>query len=390
MKLFSVILFFGILFGCAAKQHNQEKKQLLWSVKMADAVMVRFDSLVTYNGKSPKYEYDLAFLGSAIDLLGTTDPKYNAYANAYIDYFVQPDGIINGYKTEDYNLDRVRPGLNMLELYKRKGDEKYKTAIETLVTQMENQPRTQSGGFWHKKIYPYQMWLDGIYMGSPFLARYAKDFNQPKWFDEVTFQIQEIYRETLDEKTGLLYHAWDESRKQRWCNPETGQSKHFWSRAEGWYIMAIVDVIDYLPENHKDRAAITGILNNVCAALLKVQDEKTGLWYQVLDMGGKEGNYLEASGSAMFIYTFAKGAKKGYLDKKYLDIAEKSFDNMVKLMIKTGDDGLPVLTNTCGACGLGGNPYREADYNYYVTEKQVENDQKGVAPFILAAYELNK
>jgi unsaturated rhamnogalacturonyl hydrolase len=392
MKLSALILIIAMLFGCASKTKTPvaEQKQILWSVKMTDAVIARNDSLVNYLGKAPKYEYDLAFLASAIDKLGKTDAKYSEYAKAYIDYFVLEDGKINGHKLEDYNIDRVRPGLNMLELYARTGEEKYKTAIETLVNQMENQPRTKSGGFWHKKIYPYQMWLDGIYMGSPFLARYAKDFNQPKWFDEVTFQIQEIYRETLDEKNGLLYHAWDESREQRWCNPETGQSKHFWSRAEGWYVMAIVDVLDYLPENHKDRVAIIGILNNVCAALLKVQDEKTGLWYQVLDMGGKEGNYLEASGTAMFIYTFAKGAKNGYLDKKYLEIAGKAFDSMITVMVKTGDDGLPALTNTCGACGLGGNPYREADYNYYITEKQVENDQKGVAPFILAAIELNK
>lgn len=392
MKLSALILIIAMLFSCASKTKTPvaEQKPILWSVKMADSVIARNDSLVTYLGKSPKYEYDLAFLSSAIDKLGSTNPKYSEYAQAYIDYFVQEDGTINGHKLEDYNIDRVRPGLNMLELYARTGDEKYKTAIETLVRQMENQPRTKSGGFWHKKIYPYQMWLDGIYMGSPFLARYAKDFNQPKWFDEVTFQIQEIYRETLDEKTGLLYHAWDESREQRWCNPATGQSKHFWSRAEGWYVMAIVDVLDNLPENHKDRSAIIRILNNVCAALLKVQDEKTGLWHQVLDLGGKEGNYFEASGTAMFIYTFAKGAKNGYLDMKYFEIAEKAFDSMVTVMIKTGDDGLPVLTNTCGACGLGGNPYREADYNYYVTEKQVENDQKGVAPFILAAIELNK
>lgn len=392
MKLSALILIIAMLFGCASKTKTPvaEQKQISWAVKMANAVMTRYDSLVTYNGKTPKYEYDLAFLAGAIDKLGSTDPKYSEYAQAYIDYFVQEDGTINGHKLEDYNIDRVRPGLNMLELYSQTGEEKYKTAIETLVNQMKNQPRTKSGGFWHKKIYPYQMWLDGIYMGSPFLARYAKDFNQPKWFDEVAFQIQEIDRETLDEKTGLLYHAWDESREQRWCNPETGQSKHFWSRAEGWYVMAIVDMLDYLPENHKDRAAIIGILNNVCAALLKVRDEKTGLWYQVLDMGGKEGNYLEASGSAMFIYTFAKGAKKGYLDQKYLGIANNAFDSMVKVMVKTGDDGLPVLTNTCGACGLGGNPYRKADYNYYVTEKQVENDQKGVAPFILAAIELEK
>ena len=391
MKILFVSTILTLFLVCQSKNiPAQKQKQVSWAISFADAVMTRNDSLASYDGKKPKYEYDLAFLADAIDKLGSVDKKYSDYAKAYIDCFVQDDGTINGYKSADYNIDRVRPGLNMLELYKRTGEEKYKTAVKTLVNQMENQPRTKSGGFWHKKIYPYQMWLDGIYMGSPFLARYAKDFNQPKWFGEVTFQIQEIYKETLDSKTGLLYHAWDESREQRWCNKETGQSKHFWSRAEGWYLMAIVDVLDYLPENHKDRAAIIEILNNVCAALLKVQDEKTGLWYQVLDMGGKEGNYLEASGSAMFIYTFAKGAKKGYLDQKYLDIAKKAFDNMVKVMIKTGDDGLPVLTNTCGACGLGGNPYREADYNYYVTEKQVDNDPKGVAPFILAAIELNK
>ena len=234
------------------------------------------------------------------------------------------------------------------------------------------------------------MWLDGLYMASPFLARYARDFNQPKWFDEVIFQLQEVYKNTLDAKTGLVYHAWDESREQRWCNPETGQSKHFWSRATGWYMMAMIDVLDYLPEDHPGRQSIIEILNKLSEALLKVRDEKTGLWYQVLDRGGDEGNYLEASGTAMFIYTFAKGAKMGYLDKRYLEIAEKAFDSMVENMVKTGDDGLPVLTNTCGACGLGGDPYRDADYNYYITEKQIDNDQKGVAPFILAAIELNK
>jgi len=234
------------------------------------------------------------------------------------------------------------------------------------------------------------MWLDGIYMASPFLTRYARDFNQPGWFDEVTFQIQEIYNRTLDTQTGLLYHAWDESRQQRWCNPETGQSKHFWSRATGWYMMALVDVLDYLPEDHPGRPAIIEIFNNLSAALVNVQDSETGLWYQVLDQGLREGNYLEASGSAMFIYAFAKGAKNGYLDQKYMKIAQNAFDQMVEVMVTTGDDGLPVLTNTCGACGLGGNPYREGDYQYYISEKRIDNDQKGVAPFILAAIELNK
>jgi unsaturated rhamnogalacturonyl hydrolase len=377
--------------ACSLKQQPKpDTNEISWAVKFADAVMSRHDSLIYYNGNKPKYEYDLAFLGSAIDQLGNIDKKYADYMKSYIDYFVQKDGTINGHKLTDYNIDRIRPGLNMLDLYERTGDKKYKIAIETLVSQMETQPRTNAGGFWHKKIYPSQMWLDGLYMASPFLARYAHDFNQAKWFDEVTFQLKEVYKETLDEKTGLIYHAWDESREQRWCNSETGQSKHFWSRATGWYIMALVDVLDYLPENHTDRQELISILNNLSEALIKVQDEKTGLWYQVLDMGGKEGNYLEASGTAMFIYAFAKGAKKGYLDNKYMDIADKAFDSMVENMVKTGDDGLPVLTNTCGACGLGGNPYREADYNYYVTEKQIDNDQKGVAPFILAAIELNK
>ncbi|HUX55978.1 MAG TPA: glycoside hydrolase family 88 protein [Bacteroidales bacterium] len=392
MKISTISLILCLILSCSTKTKNDRKgvTNSPWAIKLADGVMHRSDSMIYYLRDMPKYEYDYAFLGTAIDRLGSTDKKYSAYMKAYIDYFVQEDGTINGYNLSDYNIDRIRPGLNMLELYARTGNEKYKKAIEILVSQMEAQPRTNAGGFWHKKIYQYQMWLDGLYMASPFLARYAHDFNQPKWFDEVTFQIQEVYKETLDAKTGLVYHAWDESREQRWCNPETGQSKHFWSRGTGWYMMAVVDVLDYLPENHPKRPALIKILNNLSDALMKVQDEKTGLWYQVLNRGGIEGNYLEASGTAMFIYTFAKGAKKGYLDKKYLDIAGKVFESMVKNMVKTGDDGLPVLTNTCGACGLGGNPYREADYNYYVNEKQIDNDQKGIAPFILAAIELNK
>jgi unsaturated rhamnogalacturonyl hydrolase len=290
----------------------------------------------------------------------------------------------------NFNIDRVRPGLNMLELYEKTGDEKYKVAAETLVEQMKNHPRTKSNGFWHKKSYPWQMWLDGLYMASPFLAKYAKMFDEPKWFDEVTFQLQLVYEKTLDEETGLLYHAWDESGEQQWCNPETGQSQHFWSRATGWYMMALVDVLGYLPENHPDRPAIIEILNKVSEALLKVQDEKTGLWHQVLDMGGREGNYIEASGSAMFIYAFAKGAKNGYLPEKYFEIAKNAFDSLTENLVTDGEDGYPVLTNTCGACGLGGNPYRMGDYEYYISEKQIDNDQKGVAPVIIAAIELNK
>lgn len=392
MKISILWLIIILFLGCSSKSKTEQKgsKKVSWAVQFADATIQRSDSLIYYLREKPKYEYDYAFLGFAIDRLGNIDKKYSDYNQNYIDYFVQNDKSIAGHKLSDYNIDRVRPGLNMLKLYQQTSEEKYKIAIEILVTQMEGQPKTNSGGFWHKKVYPYQMWLDGLYMASPFLAKYAHDFNQPVWFDEVVFQLTEVYQRTLDEKTGLVYHAWDESKEQRWCNPETGQSKHFWSRATGWYMMALVDVLDYLPENHERRPALIEILNNISDALIKVQDKKTGLWYQVLDMGGREGNYLEASGTAMIIYAFAKGAKNGYLDKKYLDIADKAFDSMVHNMVVIGEDGLPALTNTCGACGLGGNPYREGDYEYYITEKQIDNDQKGVAPFILAAIELNK
>ena len=390
MNKFPVLLILLFALNCQSqsKQTNNQNK-LYWATRFADAVMHQSDSLIYYLRDKPKYEYDYAFLGYAIDKLGVIDRKYSEYARAYIDYFVQDNGAINGYKFSDFNIDRVRPGVNMLNLFKQTGEEKYRVAVETLVSQMESHPRTKSNGYWHKKIYPWQMWLDGIYMAQPLLAQYANEFNQPKWFDEIAFQVKLIYEKTLDNKTGLLYHAWDESREQRWCNPATGQSKHFWSRAMGWYVIALVDILDYFPEKHPERQELIDILNDVSEALMKVQDEKTGLWYQVLNMGGSEGNYIEGSGSAMYIYAFAKGAKNGYLPKKYLEIAETAFDNILKVLL-IEENGWPVLTNVCGGCGLGGNPYREADYDYYINEMRVDNDQKGVAPLILAAIELGK
>lgn len=391
MKISALVLALIFFTGYGSfSKGTVSQKEFYWAVLFADGVMHRSDSLIYYLRDKPKYEYDYAFLGSAIDKLGSIDKKYSDYMQAYIDYFVGDDGKINGYKLTDYNIDRIRPGLNILELYKRTGQEKYKIAAETLVSQMKGQPRTRSNGYWHKKNYPWQMWLDGLYMASPFLASYANLFNKPQWFDEAVFQLEEVYRNTLDPNIGLVYHAWDESREQRWCNPETGQSKHFWSRGTGWYMMALVDVLELLPADHPQRERVIGILNDLSASLLKVRDKKTGLWYQVLDQGNREGNYLEASGSAMIIYAFAKGAKKGYLPGKYKKFANQSFNGLISNLVVMGKDGFPVLKNTCGACGLGGNPYREGDYNYYITELKVDNDQKGVAPVILAAIELKK
>lgn len=394
-KLFiPILLLFLFAAGCntaSTSDKTSNAESLKWSVQMANSVMNLHDTLLYYDGKDKiKWQYDVAMLAMTIDKLGEVDQQYSDYMKQYFDYFINDDGSVKKYKLEEYNLDRINPAKSLFTLYKRTGDEKYHKAIGQFVQQMENHPTTKSGGFWHKKVYPYQMWLDGIYMASPFLAQYAREYNQPQWFDVISFQVLHIYEKTLDPKTGLLYHAWDESREQRWSNPETGQSPHFWSRAIGWYLMAIVDILDFLPENHPDREKMIKIFNDEVDALLKVADPTTGLWYQVLDHGGHEGNYIEASGSCMYTYAMAKAANKGYIDARYKAIAMQKFDAIIKHLITNDEAGNLVLKNVCGGCGLGGNPYRDGSYNYYITEKVVPNDSKGVAPFILAALELNR
>lgn len=389
--IINALLSLGLIFstfscGGSKTEINSE----LWSVRMANSVMARYDTLLKMDAPRVRWQYDVSFVGQAIDKLGDIDPKYSEYMETFIDYFVQEDGSVKHYKPEEYNIDRINPAKNLITLYKRTGEKKYLDAIELHVEQMRNHPKTKSGAYWHKKVYPNQIWLDGLYMASPFLAQYAAEFNAPEWFDEVASEIKIAYNVTVDKETGLLYHAYDESREQRWSDPETGHSPHFWSRGTGWYMMAIVDVLDYLPKNHADRDSIITILNNVCEAVMKVQDPETGLWYQVLDHVGAEGNYIEGSGSAMFVYTFAKGAKNGYLPESYLEIANKGFDSIIEHLIVEEEDGLITMTNICGACGLGGNPYRDGSYEYYVTELVRDNDSKGVAPFIVAAIELGR
>jgi unsaturated rhamnogalacturonyl hydrolase len=254
--------------------------------------------------------------------------------------------------------------------------------------QLKSQPRTNEGGFWHKKIYPYQMWLDGIYMAAPFYAEFGKTFDEPAAFDDVAFQIMVIEKHTRDGKTGLLYHGWDESRKMGWANPETGCSPHFWGRAMGWYAMAIVDVLDYMPQDHAKRQDILAIFERMIAALVNVQDKATGLWYQVLDQGNRKGNYLEASGSCMFVYAIAKAVRMGYLAKTALDVAHKGYRGILDNLIRVDEQGLVNLEKVCSVAGLGGTPYRDGSYEYYVNEKIATNDYKGVGPFILASIEM--
>ncbi|MZP55000.1 MAG: glycosyl hydrolase family 88, partial [Bacteroidales bacterium] len=334
--------------------------------------------------------YDVAFLGMAIDRLGNVDKKYSDYMEDWVNYFVRDDGSVIDYSMQEYNLDRIYPGRNVMTVYRRHPEQKYKTALDNFIEQLKTHPETKSGGYWHKQIYPWQMWLDGIYMGSTYMVQYAKEFDAPEWYDVAVMNTKLIYEKTLDPATGLLMHAWDESHQQKWCDPETGKSHYPWSRAIGWYTMAIVDILDYLPAGHPGREDLISILRNTCDALMKVRDPEKKLWYQVLNMGGREGNYIEGSGSAMYTYVYAKGAKLGYLDKKYLDIANDSFDAILKELITVDEKGIITMHNICGGCGLGGNPYRDGSYEYYIGEKRVDNDTKGVGAFIIAAIELDR
>ncbi len=393
-----LFIFTGILFSvlaatissCTGRTGVKNDPEKKWSVLMADNVINIADSLIHYVEGRPKWAYDVAFLGMAVDRLGHLDQKYSKYMEDWVNYFIQDDGSVTDYSIREYNLDRIYPGRNVMTLYRRDKRPEYKTALDNFVEQLKTHPKTLSGGYWHKQIYPWQMWLDGIYMGSTYMVQYAKEFNAPEWFDVAVMNTKLIYEKTLDQSSGLLMHAWDESRQQKWCDPETGRSLYPWSRATGWYTMAIVDILDYLPSDHPGREDLILILKNTCEALLKVRDPRKGLWYQVLNEGGREGNYLEGSGSAMYAYVFAKGAKLGYLDEKYLDIANDSFDAILRELITVDDNGIITMHNICGGCGLGGNPYRDGSYEYYIGEKRVDNDPKGVAAFIIAAIELDR
>jgi len=368
-------------------------KNLKWSDKMALTLMKRHpESYMIDDSKKPKWDYVHALVLHSIEELNkkNPDPRYKAYIRGYVDELVQEDGTIKTYELDKYNIDLVVPGRLLFDIYAETKQDKYLKAMQLVRKQLTEQPRTASGGFWHKQIYPNQMWLDGLYMGEPFYAQYTATFEGGKSFDDIAKQFELIQLHATDPKTGLLYHGWDESKQMPWANKETGNSPNFWSRALGWYVMALVDVLDYMPKDHPKQKELVKYLNNASEALAKYQD-KSGLWYQVTDKGGEKGNYLEASGSSMFAYAFAKGANKGYLPAKYKKLANKAFDGLTKVLIKKVDeDGGITLTNCCQVAGLGGNPYRDGSYEYYVNERKKDNDPKATGPFILAAIELNR
>ncbi len=387
----SVLIGFVILFGPCVVTRAFCSDAQRWAVRMAGSEMTRQGDALCFGGPKGKWAYETGVLLKGLEATwkSTGDEKYFDYSKRVVDSYVGADGSIKTYKLEDYNLDNINMGKQLLTLFDRTGDQKYKKAADRLMEQLKSQPRTNEGGFWHKKIYPYQMWLDGIYMASPFYAQYSLKFNQPAGFDDVANQIIWMENHARDGGTGLLYHGWDESRKQEWADPVTGLSKSFWGRSMGWYAMALVDVLDYLPASHPKRAEVITILQRLSAALVKFQDPQSGLWYQVVDQGSRKGNFLEASCSSMFVYALAKGARKGYIPPQYASASKKGHAGLVSRLVKTDPDGRVNLTQVCSVGGLGGPNHRNGTFEYYMSEPVVSNDLKGVGAFIMASIEID-
>ena len=347
------------------------------------------DSFALGSG-SAKWSYDLGVILKGMEGVwrSTGNGDYFRYIQQMMDFYVQPDGSIKGYKKTDFNIDFVNNGKLLLLLYNVTGQEKYRKAAAILRAQLDEHPRTKEGGFWHKKIYTWQMWLDGLYMGQPFYAEYAKIFNQPDAFNDITRQFVIMEQRSRDPKTGLLYHGYDESREQQWANKTTGTSPHFWGRSLGWYGMALVDVLDHFPEKHPGKDSIIGILNRLATAVVKYQYPANGLWYQVTDRPDSVGNYPEASASCMLTYMLAKGIRKGYLPSKFKANAERAYAGIQQQFIRKNEQGLTILGGTVSVAGLGGKPYRDGSYAYYLSEKVIDNDPKGMGAFILCAVEM--
>lgn len=384
------ISILSVLAGLNARAQNQPMSQ-----KIAVTIMKNWpvDTSSVVGKPFKRWNYDEGVILKGIEgvWLQTADRNYFKYIQQSMDNLVSADGSsITGYNANDYNIDNVLCGRNLLTLYNVLGTEKYYKAASTLYDQLKKQPRTPEGGFWHKKRYPNQMWLDGLYMGEPFYSDYAATFHKDADFDDITKQFILMESHARDPKTGLLYHAWDESKKERWANPQTGLSPNFWARADGWYIMALVDVLDNIPQNHPKRAELIAILNRLATAIQKYQDPKSGVWYDVLDKGTEKGNYLESSASSMFVYALAKGVRNGYLPESFLQTADKGYKGIITQFIETDASGQVNLKGTVSVSGLGGNPYRDGSYQYYLSEKVVTNDPKGIGAFLQASVEMER
>jgi unsaturated rhamnogalacturonyl hydrolase len=308
------------------------------------------------------------------------EKQYFQYVKDWVDSIILPDGTIQKYNATE--LDGLQAGIVLFDLYDRTGDERYKKALYTLVAHLREWKRNSAGGFWHKEVYPNQMWLDGLFMVGPLAVRFGNRFKENGFFDMIVEQALLMWEKTFDERKGLLYHGWDESKKAIWADPVTGRAPEFWGRAIGWYPAAILDILDYLPPNYAARRALIERLNRLLISIAKYQDGATGLWYQVVDKGDRPDNWLEASCSALFVYAIAKAIRRGYLDSRYLQYAWKGYRG-VMATLKFDDRGNMVIGGICIGTGIG-------DYAHYIARPRSENDLHGVGAFIIMCVEMSR
>ncbi len=403
MLSFALIVSSFLPVSCATKPVSAKPvyagaTPLEWSVRLADSEMARRDDSLAWkpSGKA-KWDYTAGLFALSLLKLNACapNPRYVTFAENAIGSFISPDGKIHGYKPDEYQLDALNPGKTALALWQITHDTRYQKAAALLIKQLATQPRTADGGFWHKQRYTNQMWLDGIYMAAPFYAEYAEISGGPESaYADVARQIELVGEHTYDPDTGLFYHAWDAARIQSWANPATGCSSNFWGRADGWYAMALVDVLDYFPAGDPARPQIIKMLQKLAAGIVRFQDPKTGLWWQVMNQGGRVGNYREATASAMFVYSLAKGVNHGYLSRDYVPAIEKGYAGIIQNLIQPAGENRWSLTHCCSVAGLGfknsaGRP-RDGSFDYYISEPVVNNDLKGIGPFILAGIELQQ
>ena len=340
-------------------------------------------------GSKSTWNYiDGCMIKAIIELfLITRNHRYLDFADAFTGRFVREDGSIESYDPKEYNLDHVNAGKTLFDLYKLTGKEKYRRAMDTVYSQLKEQPRTSTGNFWHKKIYPHQIWLDGLYMAQPFYMQYEAEYNGCKNCEDSYQQFLQVYGRMRDPLNGLYYHAYDDSRQMFWCDKVTGLSENFWLRAMGWYAMALIDTMEVMPESMAcQKARLNAIYKELIDAMLPYQDQATGMWYQVVNRGGIAPNYLEESGSAIFAYAIMKSVRLHYLPEEYFKYGQKAFDGICSTYLSEKDGSLQ-LDGICLVAGLGNTDMREGTFEYYMREPVVENEAKGIAPLILAYIE---
>ena len=343
------------------------------------------------SGKNNKWNYiDGCMITGILELYEITgEARYLDFADRFLSGFVEEDGSIRTYDVEEYSLDNVNPAKNLITMYGLTGKEKYRKAIELVRSQLSTMPRTPEGNFWHKLIYPNQVWLDGIYMALPFYMEYEKRFDAQKDCQDICRQIANVEIRMRDPKTGLYYHGYDASRKMYWADPDTGCSPNFWLRAMGWFIRGLVDVLEIMKDlpMQAESVHLQHMLLDLARALSKYQDP-SGLWYQLIALPELEGNYLETSGTALISAALLKAVRLGFLPESFRAIGEKAFYGIVDHRLTKNADGTPCVTGICLVAGLGGEQHRDGSVAYYLSEPVVQNDAKGVGPLLLAYTEM--